>query len=507
MNLLSDRSKWLAAAAAFALCVGPTFISYQPYQFTWDDADYMERTVAVSRAFWSWNVHGIGAAMISIRPPAMTLMGLPWGPLTSWQSVGDCFITLAAAVSLLAAACLYLLLRIGVKPIFLVIASVCVFAALGPFPAGAPEHVYATGFMADNLFAWTALAAILLIPYEARVPCVSIRGAVMRGILWGCIFSLGLMTKLNFFYFIGLIAPTLFVLSLRRGGARVAGAAVIACACCSVPAAFYLHRWGRLAFWDARASSFGVFAGLNPHSFSWFFAEMIRHDAPGVLLSLALTVAALTYLVIKRRITALDPDFLALLIIIGFTVVVLSSQNRQTRYLFPVIVALPFLTAILMSRHGSLPTKKLAALIAGVVFCGLIVAALPTRQRPSRQNLSKSDAILAEAATCNARHILMAADSQTFNKNLMDLATEFWTTGTPIQVDTLAYRALFHVPIKEDFQTIDESDEVIFQKNNGGGPFYSNQGVSDYEAYVRQRGYDPVKVGDDLTVYRVHCRP
>src|SRR5208283_5021071 len=96
--------------------------------------DYMERAVAVNRAFWSWNVHGIGAAMISIRPPTMTFMGLPWGPLTSWEAAGNCFITLAAAISLLAALCLYLLLRIGVKPTFLAVASVC---GVGPTEATA----------------------------------------------------------------------------------------------------------------------------------------------------------------------------------------------------------------------------------------------------------------------------------------------------------------------------------------------------------------------------------
>ena len=79
MIKLPGKSKWLVVAAIFALCVAPTFISYQSYMFKQDDADYLYRAIAVSRAFWSGNVHGIGVAMISIRPPVMTLMGLPWG--------------------------------------------------------------------------------------------------------------------------------------------------------------------------------------------------------------------------------------------------------------------------------------------------------------------------------------------------------------------------------------------------------------------------------------------
>jgi len=230
----------VADSCLFAFSVAPTFISYRPYLFAWDDSDYLARSIAVSQAFWSGNKHGLVRAMVSGRPPAMTLLGLPWGPLASWDAAGKCFITVAAVISLLAALCLYLLLRIGVKPFFVVAASVCVLASLGPYPprpsaypypAEASAHWCATSFLADSLFAWTALAAVLLIPYEARTHCPSIRSAVMRGILWGSILSLGVMTKVNFLYFIVLIVPTLFLIGLHHGGLRGALAVLIAFAC------------------------------------------------------------------------------------------------------------------------------------------------------------------------------------------------------------------------------------------------------------------------------------
>ena len=59
---------------------------------------------------------------------------------------------------------------------------------------------------------------MLLIPYEARTYSPSIKDAVVRGILWGSILSLGAMTKMSFFYFIVLIVPILFVIRLRHGG-------------------------------------------------------------------------------------------------------------------------------------------------------------------------------------------------------------------------------------------------------------------------------------------------
>ena len=187
----------LLAALLFAVCVAPTFISYQPYSFTWDDSDYLARAVAASRAFWSGDVHGLGAAMVGIRPPAMTFLGLPWGALTSWSDVGKCFVALAVLISLLVTCCFYLLLRVGVRPLFLVLASICVCVSLGPYPQGThpgtiwDAHAVATGFMSDTLLAWTVLAAVLLIPYEARTPCRSIGVSITRGgeapwyFLWG----------------------------------------------------------------------------------------------------------------------------------------------------------------------------------------------------------------------------------------------------------------------------------------------------------------------------------
>ena len=504
LNIL-DKSKWLVAAALFALCVAPTFISYQPYQFRWDDSDYLQRSIAVSRAFWTGNVHGLGTAMVSVRPPAMTLLGLPWGPLASWDAAGKCFITLTAVISLLAALCLYLLLCIGVRPSFLVVASVCLFASIGPYPPGANAHAIATGLYSDSLFAWTILAALLLIPYEARTQCSSIRDAVIRGILWGSILSLGAMTKVSFFYFIVLIVPTLFLIRLHRSGPRAASTAFISFACWSAPSAIYLFRWGRLAFHNAESSSFGGLAGLYYTPLFQFLGNTIR-ESPGLVLSFALMSSAFVYLVIKKRRAFWDPDFLALLIMIGFSMVVLASINRVVRFSFPAIVALPFLTAILMSGAGDVVPRRSAALVAGLVFCGLLVVDLPSRYRADRQqSLGRSEAVLAQAAGCNAKLIVLATDSPTLNGNLMNLAIEVSALGASPEVDTLADHDMSIMPVEADFRAMSKSDEVVFQDKAALSPPFTNQRVPEYEQYIRQGGYVPIRVGDDVSVYSMRC--
>jgi hypothetical protein len=505
---ISNNSKWLAlTAAVFAFCVAPTFISYKPYVFTWDDSEYLQRSIIVSRAFWSRSLHGLGVGMVSKRPPMMTLMGLPWRHLASWEDAGKCFVTLVASISLFVALSLFLMLRVGVKPLYLGMASACVLASIGPYPAGASAHFDATAFMADSLFAWITLAALLLIPYEESVISPSIKTAVTRGILWAAVLSAGAMTKVSFLYFVVLIVPILFLVRLRRAGFRSALAALIALGCASAPAAFYLAHWGRRSFENGEASSFGgVAANFYGSSLLPFLVIVIR-QSPGLLVSFGIMTAALTYLILRSRIVFLTPAFLALLIALAFGILVIASFNRQVRYAFPAIVALPFLVAILASPKGhSLPGRS-AVFASALVFCCLVAAGVPTRYRPDRQSLSRSDAVLAQVAACHPRSVVIATDSPTFNKNLMDLAVAVGTSGSSDEVSTLAYQAMSGVPIEDDFHTLGEADQVVFQDRDALSPAFANLRVSDYEQYVRQNGRVPIRVGNDLSVYSMRCRP
>ncbi len=245
------NGKLLLSTVLFVLCIAPTIISYQSYTFEWDDSDYLWRAISVSRSFWSGNKHELGIAMLGTpRPPVMTLLGLPWGPLA------------------------------------------CVFAALGPYPAGADAHFSATAFMADSLFAWTAFAAVLLIPYEATTPTSSTTGALVRGVFWATILLAGAMTKVSFFYFILLIVPALFAIRMRHSGLRSAFVALSSLAICSVPAAIYWLRYGLPALKNGLAASFGHDAPFYYIPFSQFLSLTVRQSA-GLLLSVMVTAAGI----------------------------------------------------------------------------------------------------------------------------------------------------------------------------------------------------------------------
>jgi len=376
---------------------------------------------------------------------------------------------------------------------------------MGPFST----HIAATSFLADGLFAWITLAAILLIPYEARTYTTSAAGAVVRGILWGLILSSGAMTKVSFFYFIGLVVPILLAIRFLRGGLGGASAALFGLVVSSAPAIVYWFRWGQPS-WDlATQSSFGATAGFY-YMPLWQFLRNAVRESPGLVPTLVLAVAALVYLLINtsdRQLLLRRPDFLALLVTIGFGLVVLASPNREIRFALPVIVATPFLIAILMSGTGNATANRSAAFAAALVFCGLAAAAVPMRYRADRRCLGKCDSVLAEAARCNAKRILLATASQTLNVVLMRLAIAVSPSGPPVKVDTLVFSAISGVPIAEDFRAILESDQVVFQEKEARSPAYINQRASEYEQYTRQQGrFIPIRVEDDVSVYLSHCQ-
>ena len=494
----------MIAIAAFLFCVAPTFISYRSYIFQWDDANYMMRAVQVSRNLWKGDMDWVLAAMVGAHTPAMTLLGLPWGPLRSWQSTGDCFIALGAAISLMVGASLYLLLRIGVKPCYLVAASACVFASIGPYPTGSPLHKDATGFLSDGLLAWTVFAALLLIPYEARLHRSTIRGSVLSGVVWGLIFCLGVATKLSFLYFVVLLIPVLLFIKVRNSGWARASTAAVALAFCATPIVLYLVQWGRPAFDLAKESSFGETARFYYVPLSQFLLHAVR-ESPGLLPSFLFVIAGLTVGFIRRQLSQHWPELLALLIILGYTIIVFASPNREMRFALGAIVALPFLVGILLSGTENVVPQRFATAAAVLAICVLVAASVPMRLRPDRQSISRSNAVLAIAARINARSIILATDSPTLNDPLLILAREFSTSRVSDSA-TIAYRASLGTSIEDDYRILSGYDLVVLQDYEVLSPPFTNQRVRQYERYVQQSGYGPIRAADDIDVYLMHYR-
>ncbi|MGB2628837.1 MAG: hypothetical protein WAK20_18785, partial [Candidatus Acidiferrum sp.] len=491
----------------FALCIVPSLVSYAPYSFRWDDSDYLSRSVAVSKAFWSGNAHQMRTAMVSGHPPVMTLLALPWGPLTTWDAAGKCLITLTGLTALLVACCMFLLLRVGLQPLYLLAAGACVFAALGPYPAGARAHSEATAFMVDSLFAWSAFAAVLLIPYESANPTTSsLRESLMRGALWAAIFSVGALTKLTFLYFIALTVPVLLAIRVRQSGPRNAFLALASLTGCSLPAITYWLRYGREILSYGQLASFGHTADFYFVSFPRFVSETLR-QSPGMFISLIFTIVVGAYLVIRRADLLWGTNLLPILILIGYCTICLASKNREIRFLFPGIIAFPFLAAILISTKPRKYSRTTALMMATIVLCVLVLAAIPMRHRPDRECLSASEAVLAQAAECNARRLLLATDSSSLNLNLLELTISISPLRNPIETNTLSWKAALGAPIEEDLRVIRESDLVVFQNKEALDSPPTNLRVREYEQYARQQFGAPIETVKGIRFYKADHQP
>ena len=509
MHGLFSRTKGVGLTLFFALCAGPTFLSYLPYRFTWDDAEYLSRSIAVSRAFWAGNLYGMLPGMVSFRPPMMTLLGLPWRTLATWNDLGKCFVTLDVLISLLAALCLYFLLRIGVKPVLLGAACICLLISLGPttiFPPASEAwsisldvHSSSTAFLADSLFAWICLASLLLVCYEWRTPSARTRGALMRGVLWGVVLSMGAMTKINHLYFVVLALPLLFILKLRGEGLKKALIALGGFAGTACLPALYLLTVGSSAIANARTSSFGSLAQYYLYPLSAFLKD-IYHYSPGILLVHAIVVAILVYTVIRRPKAVLSPDALAIWIVVGFAAIILSSPNRQPRYAFPEVVALPFLAAVLLS--GKRPPRRRAMGSAVLAFCVLACLSWPTRYRLASNGLGDAPAVLNYAVANHANRVLIATDSPTLNATLLGVARQVSATPDWGRIDQLA-RISGTATMDQESLQIRNSDLVVFQDKDKLFPPFTNLHVAEYERYVLGAGYASKRIGNDVTVYAV----
>ena len=342
------RSSWklLLAALVFALCVAPSIVSYNPYFFAWDDSDYLGRSIKVAGR------SGPGTERSCARPWSAfghhdDAVGCAVGTVTSWDAAGKQFVTLNTLVSFFAAFCLFLLLRSGVKPWSLLIPCVCLLAALGPFPPTAGLHSQATALMADSLFSWITLAALLLIPFEAAAHSRLTRDAVLRGILWGIIMTAGVMTKASFLYFLVLTVPILFALRMLCSGVRSALTAAGAYAITCGPIAFYWLRYGLAALKNGWAASFGQDASFYYSPLSVFLMNLVR-DSPGVSLLVLFVGASIVYCIVNRQSIRYGTIVLPLLIILGYLAIGFATSNREIRFLLPGIVALPFLIGSLI---------------------------------------------------------------------------------------------------------------------------------------------------------------
>jgi len=514
-TILAGLKPWITTVL-FALLIAPAFISYKPSLVRWDDADYLLRSTLVSRAFWSADLPGMLRGMVSSRPPAMTLLGIPFGPIQNWAATGNCYVVLALAIACTIALCFYLLLRIGVHPVAMLLSALCVLLSIGiqyrPYaltPATAtidPAVPYgiATGMLADGWFAWACLGFLLLLPFEVRCKQAGTTwNCILHGILWGALTTLALHIKLNFAFFLFLMLPLLAWIVIRREGARRARIVFLAYLCTSAPLLIFLLLFGRSAVKTLLVWSYGSVARVFAMPLGKFLSLSFYY-APGMAGVLLLVAVALGFYYVLNPRRIFSSDTAALVLVLLFGAAVLFAASKQIRYAFPVIVALPFLASVVVAGdakpwpHG----KALAA--AGLLCLLLAVAAVPERSRSDVRSVERANLVLDQATAQHAAHLVLATDSPTLNGALFELARLFRSElpGQRPEVRNLAYSHIEGRAQEKDFADLDQADLVVFQDQPALLPQFSNVRVEIYRKHVLAQGFQPSRWGNDLTLYQ-----
>jgi hypothetical protein len=223
---------------------------------------------------------------------------------------------------------------------------------------------------------------------------------------------------------------------------------------------------------------------------------------PAVVLPGMIALAGIGYLLRKRPEVILSTAILPLLIVVGYCALALSSSNREVRFVFAGVIALPYLIGLLVESNVQEVPRNSAALAAALAFFGIVIAALPMLHRPDRQSIHKSEEVLDEAAAFNAKRILLATDSATLNDNLLRLANVFSSPGSPFEMDSLAWRALAGTPVQDDLKIIQESDLIVFQDKADIDKGQTDARVPQYEQFLRDHvSNTPVAVVDGMRLY------
>lgn len=475
-TLFSSRAQTILANAVFVvalLLIVPSVISYTPYRMAWDDLYFAHRALCVNQAFWNADWQGLEKCLsIMMKSPIMALLSLPWGPIGGTvQGVGLAIFSLSLLTWLFIFISFLIMLRTGVPLSALLLASLSVF--LNPFLTG-----YAGSLLVDQLVSWVILCSLLLVNLQLTSDKGTLGGSILNGVFWGLAFSIGLLCKVTFVYFLGITLPALVFLKWRKEGLRRLVAGLLAAFLSSLPALLIWLKFGDLYLIHAMQASWGplaIFYAASDTAYFSFWERLYRAMGPAVfpcLVILALVFAAL----VKhyRQWTRLLP-FVAVL---GYLLICSTSQNSDMRFLIPVMIGFPFATASFLSTSKFCHVNPMV--IAVIAFVLVLVCA-PIVQRPALEKIHKLTRLLQNLKDAEVRNIVIATDSPTFNIESLLLSKEMLgESHNPLTINTLAYDYMHSIDIEHSLKRIENADAVIFEKPFPQYPEFTNKRLQEY---------------------------
>lgn len=498
--------RWITLFGFLAL-VSPTVINYSPYPLAWDEAYYLNRIVCANQAVYSFSLSRLGDCLDHTHKGAiMDVVNLPWGPSGGTErGIGLAFGGLALFIWVLILATYRTCVYAGIPPILLLLSASAI--GLTPF-----LRTNAGAMMTDTMLGWCVALALMLIPLEYTRPSKGFWPSFCRGLLWSVMINVGMLNKVTFVFFLGLVGIVLLVVRADYSGEWPLRYAVMGAIAGSLPAIIIWRYYGlnflRFAYmvaWGGTARLWSV-PGLTGGGYLKRYVGQLGLALIPLSISLALFVRGIAAEK-QRRLARLLP----ISIILMYLVIAARSQNRDPRFGIPVMIAMPICLA--WTTTGS-KQKEPVELGSRPILAALIVAAIlsvPMVRRPETAPIRSAEDLLIELTKKQpipgqSMKFLIATDGPAFNIDTFLLAKQIgWDMLHEVDVDTLVYDAVNKRTLDDGLKRIDEADYVVFLRPNlTPGADWQRVWAQDYRAYCERVGVllNP-KMSPDLDVFKI----
>lgn len=489
------------------LLLSPMIVSFAGHTPAWDELYFFHRAACVRDALQNLSWLTADQCMDNLaKSPLMVATLLPSAPLHGTVGLAVAPITLAIATFALVWLGVRMAQRGGMK-LPLAVAATGI-ASLFPTPGG-------SWFLADAICTIVILDTLLLLPMELAAERGTRAESFRRGLLWGLLFSLGLLLKLTYLYF-AITFGILLLISLRRDGladslVKLAGMAAISL----LPILLFL-RYSELYWQHAMGSAFGPIAALyDDHIQRWAYLRMSISQMGwaywigiGVLLCYALLQWQRS-----RDARGLRLAALMLAIVLGYLFIAAGSPNKDPRFFWPVWLCLPFCAAVAATTGTSLAPVPMRGIGLAPLWVSIVLS-VATVSRFDLHAVAKMQLVLDSLPHNRPITVLMADDEAAYNVETLILARQLdMPRFHNMAVGTVVYDIANGRTVADSIQRLMHADYVILRwpvpswPAVGSAPEWANRFLPQFRTAIEAKGHlyraFPGR-GEQTLVYAMH---
>lgn len=323
------------------------------------------------------------------------------------------------------------------------------------------------------------------------------------------LFSLGLLSKLTYFYFAGVTFGLLLLISLRRDGLRPSLTKLAGMVAVSLLPVLLFLRYSQEYWNHAWQSAFGpLTAFYNDHIHRWAFLCMSVAEMGWVYwlgVAVLLCIALLSWWR-TRQTRSLSTAALLFAIVLGYLLIATGSPNKDPRFFWPVWLCLPFCALAATASAGWAPVP-----IRGVGFAPLWLSSVLSVAAAGRFDMhavTKMELVLESLPHNRPIQVLMANDEGAYNIETLILARQLdLAEFHQIRLGTVVYDIVSGTMPAESIKRLLHANYVIMRwPLQAGAPEWTNRYLPQFRAAVKANGhlYRDLPGREQTLIYSMH---